>query len=265
MNEAQLYEHNAYITLTYEEDDRFNRDELCYSDYQAFMRRLRKHFARLKQKAIATREGLKKPRRLKKSEIPKIRFYMSGEFGDRNGRPHFHAILFNVEFTDKIYLKKNASGAKLYTSATLEKLWGKGFTSIGDVTFQSAAYVARYVMKKVTGKGKTDANAETDPETGEIKLKQPLCQMSRKPGIGRPWIEKFKTDVYPHGKQVVNGLEVRPPKFYDKYYKTKNPKLYRAMIQQRQQEVNHQDNTNDRIEAKEKVKQAQLDQLKRKL
>lgn len=192
---------------------------------------------------------------------------MSGEKGDLNGRPHFHAILFNVEFSDKVYLKKNASGAKLYTSSTLDKIWNKGFTSIGEVTFESAAYVARYVMKKQIG-GEKNAIAEINAETGEItNTKNTLSNMSRKPGIGRPWIEKFKTDVYPEGNVVINGREVRAPKFYDRFYRSRNPKKYQEMINKRQEEAykNLDDNTNARLDAKETVKQAQLNQLKRKI
>ena len=275
MNEAQLYEHNAYITLTYEEQPPDNN--LAYGDWQVFMRKLRKHVERRdlqsKEKPTKGRARGHVPHNQKAGiNIPdknnKIRFYMSGEYGEKHGRPHFHALIFNVEFNDKVYLKKSPGGEKLYTSATLTKLWGKGFASIGDVTFKSAAYVARYVLKKKYGAQAPEKYQFTDKKTGEIKnRKTEFSNMSRKPGIGMPWIKKYTSDVYPDGMMVVNGHRVRPPKAYDRYYKLKNPRRYLTMTQKREKEGrdNIADNTNERLEAKQTVKEAQLKQLKRKL
>ena len=75
---------------------------------------------------------------------------MCGEYGDKLGRPHYHAIIFGVTFVDK-KLWSIRRGNNLYRSATLEKLWPYGFSSIGTVNFETAAYVARYVTKKITG------------------------------------------------------------------------------------------------------------------
>jgi len=97
--------------------------------------------------------------------------------------------------------------------------------------------------------------------------KQPFSNMSRKPGIGRNWIKKYTSDVYPDGKMVVNGNEVPPPKYYDRYYKKKAPKRYIALLQQRHADAlaRLNDNTNDRLQAKETVRLAQYSKLKRKL
>lgn len=127
VHEASLHERNCFITLTYSDlhlpDDR----GLHYDHFQLFMKRLRKKYG----------DG--------------IRFYMCGEYGDKLGRPHFHACLFNHDFDDKKLWQTTPSGSRLFRSSDLESLWPYGFSSIGDVTFESAAYVARYIMKKVGG------------------------------------------------------------------------------------------------------------------
>jgi hypothetical protein len=74
----------------------------------------------------------------------------------------------------------------VYKSDTLDELWGQGITEIGNVTFDSAAYVARYIMKKVTGPMAEEHYEVLQEETGEIGEREPeYTTMSRRPGIGR--------------------------------------------------------------------------------
>ena len=131
----------------------------------------------------------------------RIRFYMCGEYGDLKGRPHFHACLFGFDFPDKeVYSKRG--DVTLYSSKMLDEIWGKGMCIIGDVTFESAAYVARYIMKKITG---NLAESHYNGLTPEFN------KMSLKPGIGSEWFDKFSSDVYPDGKVVVRGHLSRSP------------------------------------------------------
>lgn len=124
VHEAQMWPQNSFITLTYRPEDLPQGGSLNVEHYQLFMKKLR-----------ARNTG------------HKIRFFHCGEYGEKLSRPHYHAILFNYDFPDKkVFSEKN--GNTIYTSELLEDIWGKGFCTIGDVTFQSAAYVARYVMKK---------------------------------------------------------------------------------------------------------------------
>lgn len=193
LHEASLYDVNSFVTLTYDEDN--CPRSLNYRDFQLFMKRLRKYF-------------------------PKARFFMCGEYGELYGRPHFHVCLFGVHFSDRVVHSKRASGNTLYTSALLSKLWTVGFSSIGDVTFESAAYVARYVTKKVTGKAAEEHYTRIDRYTGELYNVEPeFAHMSLKPGIGQPWLKKFMCDVYPHDYVIVNGMKVRPPKYYDNIFR----------------------------------------------
>lgn len=244
MHEAQMHEHNCYITLTYSDDKIPTGYSLRYPDWQKFMRRLRKHF-----------------------KGTTIRFYMAGEYGEQFQRPHFHAILFGLDFNDKQYLRKNHNGDNLYTSATLDHLWGHGLSSVGAATFQSAAYVARYVMKKITGDLATTHYTFID-QHGEIHSRQPeFNRMSLKPGIGKKWYDKYKHDIFPSDHVITSGYPSKTPRYYDKQLKKENPTMLDNLKEKRhaKQLTHAKDNTPRRLAAKEKVAQAQIAMLKRTL
>jgi len=186
MHEAQLHEHSVFVTLTYS-DEHLGSFSLVYSDFQKFMKRVRKKFG-------------------------PVRFYVAGEYGDGFQRPHFHCLLFGCWFPDREFHKDLPSGFRLYRSAQLEKLWPFGFSSIGDVTFESAAYVARYVMKKVTGKAAEQHYEFVDIGSGEVSQRVPeFNRMSLKPGIGAGWFKKFGNEVFPNDYVVMNGVKMSPP------------------------------------------------------
>lgn len=243
MHEASLYQHNCFITLTYDNDHCPTDRSLNYGDFQRFMKRFRKRF-----------------------KGSTIRFYMAGEYGEKFERPHFHACIFGFDFPDKVLFKRTPSGALIYRSKSLEDLWPFGYSSIGDVTFESAAYVARYVMKKRTGKGVGDHYETTDFETGEIKDRVPeFNRMSLKPGIGYGFYKKYTSDIYPHDYVVVNGREARPPKFYDKKFADDYPEDFEALQLERfiDAQSRFQDNTDERLLVKEQVALAKGSLLKR--
>jgi hypothetical protein len=193
---------------------------------------------------------------------------MAGEYGENFGRPHFHACIFGHDFHDKKLWKRSSSGSMLYRSNDLELLWPFGYSSIGDVNFESAAYVARYIMKKVTGHNSKQHYTEIDSQTGEITTRKPeFNKMSLKPGIGFEWYKKYKSDVYPHDYVIIKGQKVRPPKFYDKKYKLDNPFEFDEILYKREinGKLNSEDNTMERLIVKEKVQNAKLQKLKRNL
>lgn len=188
MHESQMHDANCFITLTYDSDHIPSDWSLYYRHFQLFMKRLRKRFG-----------------------IP-VRFYMCGEYGSENHRPHYHAILFGVHFGDKYYWRKSPSGCDLFRSPILEELWGMGSCEIGEVTFESAAYVARYCIKSIAG-----AEWICDSDTGEMyERPREFTRMSLKPGIGVPWFNKYRSEVYPLDRVVVRGKEVKPPRAYDR-------------------------------------------------
>lgn len=239
IHEASLYDRNCFITLTYNDDNIPDCEELKYKHFQLFMRKLR----RLTGK--------------------KVRFYMAGEYGSANERPHYHACLFGHDFDDKKVFKKTKAGSIIYTSKILDSLWslgrGKnkrnlGFATCGDVTFDSAAYVARYIMKKQLGRG-FDLEY-IDKETGEVhKKEKEFNRMSLKPGIGYEWYKKFKSDVFPHDICVVRGRECKPPKYYFAKLKKSDSKEYDRIcgIRERRANRNRLDNTKERLAVKEEV------------
>ena len=245
MHEASLYKDNCFITLTYDDQHLPEDYSLHYDDFQKFMKRTRKKYTGRK-----------------------IRFYMAGEYGENFGRPHFHACIFNLDFEDKYLWQKTETGSKIYRSKILEELWPFGYSSIGEVNFQSAAYVARYIMKKVTGDMADQHYEEVNFTTGEIIQRKPeFNKMSLKPGIGYKWYEKFKDDVYPHDYVIVNGKKCKPPKFYDKKYADDYPYEFDQLQWDREKKAKAQvfDNTPERLLVKEEVLKAKLSRLKRKL
>lgn len=194
--EAQLYDKNAFITLTYNDEHLpiggSTRSSLSKREWQLFMKRLRKEFG----------DG--------------IRYFASGEYGPKTQRAHYHALLFNHDFPDK-RLWRSSRGNNLYVSATLERLWPFGFSSIGGVSLRSAGYVARYVLKKLSGQLAEVEYADREP---------PFVLMSRRPGIGSAWLRIHEADVYGPGadgaprREIVtgDGRVRRPPRYFDKEF-----------------------------------------------
>ena len=192
MHEASLHDVSSFVTLTYSDECLPSPPSLRYSDFQAFMRRLRKSHG-------------------------KVRFFVCGEYGERTWRPHFHACLFGLRFSDLKVYKKTAAGFTLYESSELSRVWTLGFASVGQLSFESAAYVARYCMKKVTGDLAETHYRKTDLNTGEMyDLVPEFARMSLKPGIGFQWFKQFRHEVGTHDGVVVRDRLCKPPRYYDK-------------------------------------------------
>jgi len=241
VHEASLYDNNCFITLTYDNAHLPKSGSLEMEEFQKFMKRLRKRFG----------EG--------------IRFFHCGEYGEKFGRPHYHACLFNFDFEDKV-LWQQRNGTNLYISESLSELWPFGFSTIGDVTFESAAYVARYIMKKVTGAAATEHYLKLG-NYGEIlaERRPEYITMSRRPGIGKPWLDKYKADVYPHDFVVMDGRKMKPPKYYDCRFEIDDPegfaKIKAARTQKGEQQA--QNNTPERLAVREEIQLRKLELLVR--
>lgn len=240
VHESQLHDNSVFVTLTYGAD--CNPVSLEYRDFQLFLKRLRK--------------------------VKPCRFYMCGEYGEQFQRPHFHALLFGCFFEDRQVLSELPSGSKLYRSALLERLWPHGFSSIGDVTFESAAYVARYCMKKLTGPAAKAHYEAVDGFTGEIVDRVPeFNKMSLKPGIGAGWFAKFGSEVYPNDYVVLRGIKMRPPKYYDgllersDVFAREEVAFHRGEVAQR----NFDENSPARLLVREAVAKARVSLSKRSI
>lgn len=243
MHEASLHEDNCFITLTYS-DDNLPRDlSLDKTHFKNFMKRLRR------------RTGVK------------MSYYHCGEYGSETFRPHYHALLFGYDFSDRQFYSSN-SGNPLFTSKFLSDVWGYGHCFIGDVSFESAAYVARYILKKVTGEAAVGWYTDVDVDTGEMVSVQPeYATMSLNPAIGKRWLEKYKTDVFPDDFVIVKGKKLKVPRYYDDLLASFDPALAEHLKRERNAAMKRlaSDNTISRLRVKETVKEAQLAQLKRKI
>jgi hypothetical protein len=248
IHEASLYEKNCFITLTYDDEHLPGTNgvgTLHYPDFQKFLKRLRKRFPR------AT-----------------IRYYMAGEYGTTFGRPHFHACIFGFDFDDKVLWKRTSANSMLYRSKILESLWPFGYSSIGDVTFESAAYVARYIMKKVTGDDSEKHYQYCDLSTGElIQLEPEFNRMSLKPGIGAGWLEKYAADVYPHDYVEVRGHKCTPPSYYDKLIQKNDAYKWYEILDRRKKraKLNPEEKTRERLLVKETVRLAKTRKLQKEI
>lgn len=114
MLESMLHPASVFVTLTYSDENLPSDNSVSVREYQLFLKRLRK---KLHPRAI--------------------RYFFVGEYGDRSGRPHYHAALFSCSLDD---------------AASIAECWGKGHVYLGDISSSSAAYIAGYVTKKWTAK-----------------------------------------------------------------------------------------------------------------
>jgi len=245
MHEASLHENSVFVTLTYSEEslEKLGNSvlrELRHDDFQKFMKRLRKKFG------------------------ANIRYYMCGEYGEKFGRPHFHAAIFGIKFSDKKLFKRRR-GNNLYTSEILTKVWSHGHASFGNVTFNSAAYIARYVMKKVMGPSAEDHYERIDEYGEYVKIAPEYQQSSRRPGLGRRWLEKHMSDVYPKDYFHINGTRMRPPKYYDFQYEIASPDEMRKIKADRRfkSSINKEDNTRERLDDRWYIAEKKLQLLSR--
>lgn len=182
MHEASMHEASCFVTLTYSDEHLPAHGSLVYRDFQLFMKRLRR-----------ARPGAR------------IRFFVGGEYGDELGRPHFHACLFGVSFADRVRLT-----SVLDRSSEVDKLWRLGMCSLGSVTFESAAYVARYCLKKVNGDLAEAHYAGKVPEFGRSSLR---------PAVGAEWFARYWRDVRGDGRVVVRGRKSSLPRYYRKLFR----------------------------------------------
>lgn len=242
MLEASYYESNLFLTLTYDDDhlpyartlDRYTGEVadipiLVKKDIQDFVKRLK---SRLEYMSPGRGEA--------------VRVYYCGEYGSQTARPHFHIILFNCDFEDKVLWKKK-DGYSLYNSPLLSELWPQGYSVIGDVNFDSCAYVARYIMKKQRGFSAAEYdeayrmlyNSDLEPEL--VYMPAEFVGMSRRPGIARRYYDEHKDEIYSSDKLVLppdakgKVRTVRPGRYFDSIYDLENPEEMAELKQLRKE------------------------------
>jgi hypothetical protein len=228
LHEKKLWGQSSFITLTYDAEHIPPGGTLDKRDFQLFMKRLRK------------------------SRDQPLRFYACGEYGETTNRPHYHAILFNCGFDDLQLQTKNSRDEYLYTSPSLARQWQLGNHLIGDVTFESAAYVARYCVKKING---PLAEAHYEGRLPEFAL------MSRRPGIGAGHYARHGQEMRDHDNTIVNGRPAALTRFYDARSKAHSPTTFESTRRSRKRKAvaSARDNTVDRLRVKEHIAERRLD------
>lgn len=292
VHEAQMHEDNCFLTLTYDEKHLPKDGSLRPRDFVLFMKRLR-HYARWHD-----RDGkLIKRRWYRHLCFEKLAFFQCGEYGEKGGRPHHHVCLFGWRPFDLVCVGKSESGCFYYGSELVRDLWGQGNIFIGDVTFESAAYVARYVLKKWSIDDLKEDDLYKAMKDYDLQVKtwkksrekffegvtsRSLCidagksefysgrrpefvTMSRRPGIGDSWYAKFKGDLFPHGFAVLpSGKTVRVPQYYDLKFSLDDPFKMAIIKGERLAKAEAcPDNSASRLLVREKVKKLTINQLKR--
>lgn len=287
MHEAQLHERTSFITLTYrdeclpqparassqsltaraapspDDDQRTSYSPRTYEththeeksttaslskgDLRGFTKRLNEHARRKFGKGV--------------------KYYACGEYGDRTQRPHYHIAVYGEDFSDDRQKWKRSNGNQLWRSSRLHELWPHGDADIGELTFESAAYIARYIMKKITGVKAAEHYRRTDERGEEYWLVPEFNVMSRRPGLAKEWFDQHGNDVYPHDTVIVRGHPSKPPRYYDKLLEALKPYEYEALRAQREQAAkqNAGNNTPARLEAREAIALAKLSQKSRPL
>lgn len=274
MLEAQEYQHNAFITLTYDPEhlpplkecvnvetgEIFLWPSLVPDELTKFMKDLRNYY-------------------MNNLNHTGIRFYACGEYGGEGGRPHFHILAFNLlPLPDMRYWFTTDQHEKIYHSEILQnKIWKKGICSIGELTWNSCAYVARYVVKKQKGATKGLVDLSGNLVSG---LEPEFTRMSRMPGIAWKYYDEHKHEFYETDEIVIavrgKARTIKPPRYFDKMYDLENvdPFIMRDIKERRaerakesmKEQLMHTDlNESEYLAVKERNKLAQIKALKRGL
>jgi alpha-galactosidase/6-phospho-beta-glucosidase family protein len=211
-HEAKCHEDNIFLTLTYD-DEHLESSKLIYEHFQKFMKSLRERVTR----GIETKE-------LRDEKY--IPYMVTGEYGEVNKRPHWHAILFNYRPEDAKYKYTTDLGENVYESEIIDSIWKKGNAEFGTVTMESAGYVARYAAKKLVHGRDEDHDYH------------PIHKTSCKRAIGRSWIEKYWKHTFQNGFIVLpNGEKCRIPRYYVDWLKEHRFNDYVKYVNGPQQEA----------------------------
>lgn len=241
-HESLLYSHNWFLTLTYDNE---NLDKKCgiYDDelgkivayslnkveFTKFMKRFRKHYGK------------------------GIRFFHAGEYGDISGRPHHHVGVFNMNFKDlEVY---NVEGdVKLYTSEKLNKIWRNGYCVIGELTIKSAAYIARYIMKKMFGK-------DADEYYDGIEKEYSSCSRN----LGKEYYNKYGENFRRLDTITINGKKMPVPRAYDKWFEEMDKELFELVKHRRRKKAKDREDGFERRAVKEHIKRRKITSLQRRV
>lgn len=200
-HESKMHPNNIFLTMTYD-DEHLESPRLIYEHWQTFIKDLRDRVGYVPEDRIST--------------------MVTGEYGEKNKRPHWHALLFNYAPTDPKYKYTSDSGFKVFTSEILSSIWERGAVEYGDVTMDSASYVCRYAAKKLVHGPDQDHDYH------------PIHKTSSKNAIGKRWIEKNWKFTFDNGFVVLpNGSLASIPRYYTDWLKKTHPDAYVHYVTQK--------------------------------
>lgn len=183
-----------------------------------------------------------------------IRFMAAGEYGEKGDRPHYHIIFFNLNLpVEDLFEPRISNNNVYYRSKIIERAWKKGISNISEANWNTIAYTARYITKKINGTGSEESYAEK----GQLKE---FFRVSRMPGIGEAYFRKHYKEIYEKDEIIIKNKEgtiaTKPPKYYDYLYEQIDPKGFEAIKQKRRHEqkqaekIKNEKTSNFRLEQK---------------
>lgn len=222
-----------FVTLTYADQNLPDYHSLDPEHPRAFLKRLRRHYC---------------GRRLS--------YFLCGEYGEKTKRPHYHAVLCGAPLLDRDS-RPRRNGAAVWHSQLLEDKWEHGFVDFTSVSYGAAAYVAGYVRKKVRKRDDPTHYSRVDPETGElVELVPEFSSKSRRPALGRTYLEQYWRDIYPRDFVTINGSQLNPPRYYDKWMEANHPEIMEEVRYQRY--IDSEQIGDEKLIMKEKVHRARV-------
>lgn len=241
-HESQLHLDNCMVTLTYDDDHLPHGGSLVPDHFSKFIKRLRR------------RTGIK------------LKHFSCGEYGDETNRPHYHACIFGYGFPDRTHWRTTGTH-RHYRSDQLESLWKFGNAELTDFSFKTAAYVARYMVKKRKGRDAATHYERVDMVTGEIiEVLPEFSRMSLNPAVGKDWWEKYGKSVRDWDSVVIVGKELPPPKYYDVLDGELDAEELEARKLSRVRKAKASpDNTPERLAVREEIQTLRLKELRRPL
>nr|AVQ10267.1 hypothetical protein [Gokushovirinae environmental samples] len=247
MHENKMHAESCFVTWTYNNDCLPTAGTLVPRDLQGVHKRL--HNRLLDKRGYG------------------IRYYGCGEYGDLNKRPHYHSLIFGFRPTDGVLFGKNGRDESIFDSAYLTDVWGdKGAVRFGEVSFDSAAYVARYCTKKVSGKKREDGHYLVYDSDGLVHERVPeFAHMSRRPGIGATYYAKYGAEIRAHDTVIVNAKEVPSTRYYDNLGAGVDPARMKALKFKRRAAVDPAEQLVDRRATKRILRQKMHSLKERKI
>lgn len=220
--EMKKYKSNYFITLTYDDEHvpKNNPKILTNSKGESYTA-----FKAGEFNSLFKRDLQLFFKRLRKKTGQNIRYYCCGEYGDNTFRPHYHCIIFNLELNDLIPNGKNEFNDIYYNSKTIEDCWKLGFSGVAKASWETCAYTARYVMKKLKG------GASIEYEL--VGIEPPFVTMSRKPGIAKDYYDSNKEKIFEYSNIRIgteNGSHsIKPIRYFKKLYEIDEPIKFKEL------------------------------------